>query len=402
MEYFLTEMQYGEYAAKEELMESLSDLSDAYHLPNLTLEQVEILNELSLASVGVYVTKVTSSIAKAWADFQAGFQDSMWISYKKIHEETFKSSFVMKSAETGITLPKLKEIKEFLDVELPKWKGDVENKDLPDKEAFYKLNSSLSELYDKDKSVQDKVNEIYFIEHKGSIEYRSFDLVNYITFMNEYSKLKDKISANIKQNKIDADTIKAEATDAQNAAKRAEEKAKKEQEKAKQEAEKAKANAEKEKENAEKEAEQEKAKADAEAKSQETKSESYVFNFAEALLEAVLLSEEGGNKFEASDNQPDEKASDTTEEEKPAGPLSDDDFKAKLNKITIFFTGCTEVLSAKMKALNKARSLSFDLIKQYCKLAEPSDKEKKKASKKEEKKPETKPEEAPKEEEKKE
>ena len=97
MEYFLTEMQYGEYAAKEELINSLTDLAECYRLPNLTLEQVEILNELSLNSVGVYITKVTSSITKAWADFQAGFQDSMWISYKKIHGDTFKSNFAMKS-----------------------------------------------------------------------------------------------------------------------------------------------------------------------------------------------------------------------------------------------------------------------------------------------------------------
>lgn len=376
MEYFLTEMQYGEYAAKEELIDSLTDLAECYLLPNLTLEQVEILNELSLASVGVYVTKVSSSIAKAWADFQAGFQDSMWISYKKIHGSTFKSSFVMRSAESGITLPKLDEIRKFMETKLPTWKGDVENKDLPDKEAFYKLNSSLSVLYDKEKSVQDKVNELYFVERKGSIEYPSSSLINYISFMNDYGKLKDHVSSDIKQNKIDADTIKAEAVDAQNTAKKAEEKAKQEQEKAKQEAEKAKVDAEKEKENAEREAERQKAQAD-----QEAKSESTVFNFAEALLEAVVFAEEG-NKFEASDNQSETTDTDTKTEEKPAGPLSDDDFKAKLDKITIFFTGCTEVLSAKMKALNKARSLSFDLIKQYCKLAEPSDKEKKKAEKK--------------------
>lgn len=374
MEYFITEMQYGEYAAKEELIDSLTDLSECYRLPNLTLEQVEILNELSLASVGVYVTKVSSSIAKAWADFQAGFQDSMWISYKKIHGDTFKSSFVMKSAESGITLPKLKEIRNFMEAKLPTWKGDVENKDLPDREAFYKLNSDISILYDKEKSVQDKVNELYFVERKGSIEYPSSSLVNYISFMNDYGKLKDRISSNIKQSKIDADVIKAEAVNAQNAAKKAEEKTKQEQEKAKQEAEKAKADVEKEKENAEREVQRQKAQVD-----QEAKSESAVFNFAEALLEAVIFAEEG-NKFEASDNQ----VETSDAEEKPAGPLNDDDFKAKLDKITIFFTGCTEVLSAKMKALNKARSLSFDLIKQYCKLAEHSDKEKKKAAKEEE------------------
>lgn len=375
MEYFLTEMQYGEYAAKEELINSLTDLAECYRLPNLTLEQVEILNELSLNSVGVYITKVTSSITKAWADFQAGFQDSMWISYKKIHGDTFKSNFAMKSAESGITLPKLKDIRKFMETKLPTWKGDVENKELPDKEAFYKLDSDLSTLYDKNKSVQDKVNEIYFIEKKGAIEYHSSDLSNYISFMNDYGKLKDHISSDIKQNKIDAENIKAEAINAQNAAKKAEEKAKKDQEKAKQEAEKAKAEAEKEKENAEKEAERQKAQAD-----QEAKAESTVFNFAEALLEAVVFAEEG-NKFEASDDQPEASNTNTASEDKPAGPLSDDDFKAKLDKITIFFTGCTEVLSAKMKALNKARSLSFDLIKQYCKLAEPSDKEKKKAEK---------------------
>lgn len=391
MERFLIEMQYGDYIAKEELIDDLSRLSEAYKLPELTLEHVQVLNELTLATVGVYVTKVTAAIGKAWADFSAGFQDSMWISYKQIHKDTFNSTFTMRTAENGtLTIAKLPEIKKFMETKLPTWK-DVENKPLENREAFYKIDSYFTPLYDEKKSVQEKVEEIYFIEHKGEPATYSggASLTNYIKFMNEYSKLQFKISEDIKANKVDAKHIKAEAENAQSAAKKAEEKAKAEKEKAEKKAEEEKAKADAEKDQAQKEADQAKEKADqevkkAEAEAKEAKSESAVFNFAEALLESVLLQEEEAKSEPANTEKKDDTASTTDTagtEKKPDAPLSDEEFKKKLEKITVFFSGCTELLSAKMKALNKARALSFDLIKLYCKLAEKDGKEKKREAK---------------------
>lgn len=381
MDQFLVEMEYSHYAAKEELFDSLSELSLAYNLPNLTLEQVEQLNEMTLATVGVYITKITSGIAKAWADFKAGYQDSMWISYKKIHEKSFTKDVSM-TISGEFTIPKISVVEEFFNTELPKW-DNHKDKPIKEKEDFFKEPDmkAFSHLYVKDKSMSDIVDEYYFDKISDLTYGDSTKIIVYLKFMNTYSKKLDNISANIQSINNDAKQTKADAENAQHNAKKAEEKKKQEAEKAKKDAENAKAQAEKEKEQANKEVEQAKAaaeaekdKAEAESKS-EVQNNSAVFNMANYIMEAFLYEAENDKPAEDAGSKPEEKKDDSS------APLSDESFNSKLEWINLFYSSCSEILSAKMKTLNKSRKIAFDIIKRYVKEAEKDMKEQKKKEK---------------------
>lgn len=347
MDQFLVEMEYSHYAAKEELFDSLSELSLAYNLPNLTLEQVEQLNEMTLATVSVYITKITSGIAKAWADFKAGYQDSMWISYKKIHEKSFTKDVSM-TISGEFTIPKISVVEEFFNTELPKW-DNHKDKPIKEKEDFFKEPDmkAFSHLYVKDKSMSDIVDEYYFDKISDLTYGDSTKIIVYLKFMNTYSKKLDNISANIQSINNDAKQTKADAENAQHDAKKAEEKKKQEAEKK---------------------------KAEAETKS-EVQNNSAVFNMVNYIMEAFL--------YEAEDDKPAEDAGSKPEEKKDdsSAPLSDESFNSKLEWINLFYSSCSEILSAKMKTLNKSRKIAFDIIKRYVKEAEKDMKEQKKKEK---------------------
>lgn len=386
---YLVELEYQNFLAKEELFDRLSELSECFQLPLLTEAQVELLNEMSFNTVGVYVTKVINNIQKAWNNFKTGYNDSTWASYKQVNGRYFNSSLEMKTPE-GMEVPLLDKIDQLMrSVVVPKWVDDSPM--FKDKESFLKNGCHAPDLYNKDKGIFEIISETHFKTINNSMIVNSGSLKSYINFMDTYSTKYDKLAEDIKNINISSKEVTAAAKDMQRAKEKAEEKKKKDEEKAKREAEEAK-----KKEEQEAKANAEKAKAEAEKSTTtstssnsapEVHTDAFIFNTAAFLLETFLLREEE-EKTGTSKQSPGTVTRDATVKQgtktvnTPEDNKSDDDeLNAKLETINIYFTSASELLSAKMKCLTKARNTSLKLIKNYCKIASKQNKEAKKKAK---------------------
>lgn len=373
MERYILEMEYKNYVAYQELLEDLHDISARFQIAESD-QEVMYLNELSVSSVGEWINKIIANMSEAWTKFKSGVANSIWESYKKIHETTFKYDFNLE-IEKGTKIPIFNEVNRMLEMQIPEYKKEL---NLKDQDSF--LSSSFPYFYDKNKSPYDVASEKCIRELSASftIHGSKNDLEKYIGFMDSYEDKVDKLAEDIKNINFSSKSIQAKAREA--AKKEVDDKRKAEQEKKKKEEEEAK---KKQQEEIEK---QEAGNKD-NSKSAETPKEgepaqinaSYRFNAAEFFLEQVIIGEgfadaDAGKK---EDTKTDSSDNGDSEISHPEGYMTDEEIEG----VSTYWKTASTILSAKLKVMNTTKKLCMDVIKNFCRLAESKNKEQRKADK---------------------
>ena len=362
-EQYLLEMEYKNYLAYVEMVESLQELSSQY---NVFLDEasLEALNELSVGAVGVWINKVVSNIQDAWNNFKSGVKNSMWESFKKINEEYFDEDLDME-VPSGTTIPILAHVRSLVKEAYPEYKKDLH---LKEENEFYQYH--MKSFYEKDKSPEDVMEAKCFENLKGAIVIKNGegDMKRYIEFMDDFEEIYDAISKDLntinksaKQIKVDAERKKK---DQEEAKRKAEEEAKKKEEeerKAKLERD-VNSKKEEEKKQPEKEGEVVIGKAD----------EAGYINLAAYLLESVLMEDEGFK--DVTDGKDDDKDDNKEGSDDKEDPVTDEEIEG----IQTYWNCVAKVLKAKLTMVTKARTSSQSLIKNFCALVKKSRKEEKK------------------------
>lgn len=371
---YIVEFDYQVYCAYETLLDELHHISMQYKTV-ITEAQAEILNELALSSVSTYISKVIAAIQDTWNKFISGVRSGWWESYVKAHGDTLNSSTFRMEVAEGVRVPKISEVKAMVKIEIPEWKKEL---DLESEEKFLQSNTDLKYFYEEGKSIREVAENKCIVELKESfIIGGSSDLKVYKNFMDDYEKISDGISSDIRRINNSSKEIKRKAEDAR----RRKEKADKEKE----EAEK-KAKEEENKEKAVQKADSNNTSTNTEPKNDQVQinNASAIIspNIAQFFLESFIA--EANPKFSNADKKDDESSSDSSNNDSdstPEGLLTD----KELEGVTVYWRTATSILSAKMKVCNTCRKETLKLIKNFVRLSDKADKDIKKEKKKAEK-----------------
>lgn len=318
----LYELEYANYLAEQEMLDQLAILSIKSHNNVLTESAIQSINEAAIDTVMNYIKKVAANIQVVWNKFKATITKGEYAALKKQYGKYFNSNTKI-IADNNPSVCILAEVDKQLMIEMPVLSESLLNDLSGSTEDF--IQKHLKDVYEENKSILDVMDSKVF-KKQNVLAINSQSLKFYTQFMENYSSKVNKASEDIKNINNTSNIVKQILSKMTNNNTNND-------------------NSQNTNNNTENNSEE------------KVNKESFV-NIADTLL--YYFTEEQQADFRSTNEPKNDNNSDTNNDDEKKEKSSD------INKqIMNYYKVSTQLLSAKLNILNKARKNALHIIKEF-------------------------------------